>query len=79
MNIISILLLLVAGTSVGIMFSLIVYESGSIWCSALVHGTWNIIMIGGILTIIPRKYVFCSVILKLSVYQVFVNIVIIYA
>lgn len=51
MNIFSILLLIVAGTSVGIMFSLIVYESGSIWCSALVHGIWNIFMIGGILTI----------------------------
>ncbi|NMF07830.1 CPBP family intramembrane glutamic endopeptidase [Clostridium beijerinckii] len=50
-NIVSILLLIVAGTSVGIMFSLIVYESGSIWCSAIVHGIWNIIMIGGILTI----------------------------
>lgn len=42
------LILLVAGTSVGIMFSLIVYKSGSIWCSALVHGLWNVIMIGGI-------------------------------
>ncbi|KYH34834.1 CAAX amino terminal protease self- immunity [Clostridium tepidiprofundi DSM 19306] len=51
MNIIDILLLFVAGTSVGIMFSLIVYESGSIWCSAIVHGIWNVIMIGNILDI----------------------------
>lgn len=51
MNLIDILLLFVAGTSVGIMFSLIVYESGSIWSSAIVHGMWNIIMIGGILDI----------------------------
>lgn len=50
MNIVSILQLIVAGTSVGIMFSLIVYESGSIWCSAIVHGIWNVVMIGGILT-----------------------------
>lgn len=51
MNIVSILQLIVAGTSVGIMFSLIVYESGSIWCSAIVHGIWNVIMIGEILNI----------------------------
>ena len=51
LNIIDILILLVAGTSVGIMFSLIVYESGSVWSSALVHGTWNVIMIGKILDI----------------------------
>lgn len=51
MDIISVILLIVAGTSVGIMFSLIVYESGSIWSSAIVHGIWNVIMIGGILNI----------------------------
>lgn len=51
MNIADILLLFVAGTSVGIMFSLIVYESGSVWCSAVVHGIWNVIMIGNILDI----------------------------
>jgi len=51
LNIIDILMLLVAGTSVGIMFSLIVYESGSVWPSALVHGTWNVIMVGKILDI----------------------------
>ena len=42
------LMLLVGGTSVGIMFSLIVYKSGSVWNSAIVHGIWNIIMIGNI-------------------------------
>jgi membrane protease YdiL (CAAX protease family) len=51
LKIIDILILLVAGTSVGIMFSLIVYESGSVWPGALVHGTWNAIMIGKILDI----------------------------
>jgi len=50
-NIIDILVLLVAGTSVGIMFSLIAYQSGSIWSSAVVHGIWNLIIIGGILEI----------------------------
>lgn len=51
MNTLDLLLLLIAGTSAGIMFALIVYESGSIWPSALVHGLWNIIMIGDILHI----------------------------
>ena len=46
-----VLLLLVAGTAVGIMFSLIAYQSGSIWASALVHGIWNFCVIGGILEI----------------------------
>lgn len=51
MNLRDIILLLIAGTSVGIIFSLIVYQSGSIWSSALVHGMWNFIMIGDILDI----------------------------
>ncbi|MBU5426756.1 CPBP family intramembrane metalloprotease [Tissierella pigra] len=53
MNFVSILLLFVAGTSVGIMFSLITYESGSVWYSAIIHGIWNCIMIGGVLNIGP--------------------------
>ncbi|BBE31490.1 CAAX amino protease [Tepiditoga spiralis] len=51
LNIIDIILLCIAGTTVGIMFSLIVYESNSIWASAIVHGLWNIIIIGNILSI----------------------------
>lgn len=47
----SFLLLFVAGTGVGILFSLVVYESGSVWCSALMHGVWNFVMIGRILDI----------------------------
>ena len=43
--------LLVAGTIVGILFSLIACESGSIWNSALVHGVWNAALLGGILHI----------------------------
>ena len=45
------LMLFIGGTSVGIMFSLIVYKSGSIWNSAIVHAIWNMIMIGDILYI----------------------------
>ncbi|ABS32544.1 CPBP family intramembrane metalloprotease [Clostridium botulinum] len=51
MNFSDILMLFIAGTSVGIMFSLITYESKTIWPSAIVHAIWNIIIIGGILDI----------------------------
>lgn len=43
----SCLLTIAAGTVVGIMFSLIVIESGSVWNSAIVHAIWNIVIIGG--------------------------------
>jgi membrane protease YdiL (CAAX protease family) len=46
-----ILILVVAGTAAGVMFSLIAMQSGSIWASAVVHGTWNLIMGGSILEI----------------------------
>lgn len=42
-------LVLVAGTMVGIMFSLIASTTKSIWNSAIVHAFWNIIIIGGVL------------------------------
>lgn len=42
-------LVLVAGTMVGVMFSLITFATKSIWNSAIVHAIWNIIIIGGIL------------------------------
>ncbi len=50
-NILSCALVLLAGTMVGIMFSLIASETKSIWNSAIVHVLWNIIIIGGILWI----------------------------
>ncbi|MDD3220489.1 MAG: type II CAAX endopeptidase family protein [Lachnospiraceae bacterium] len=49
-------LLIVAGTMVGIMFSLIALQSGTIWSSAVVHGLWNIIIIGGLLEIGTSDY-----------------------
>lgn len=51
MNVKDMLILFIAGTSVGIMFSLITYASGTIWASAIVHAIWNTVMIGGILNI----------------------------
>ena len=50
-NLLSCVLVLLAGTMVGIMFSLIASETNSIWNSAIVHAFWNIIIIGGILWI----------------------------
>lgn len=51
LDFLSIVQLLIAGTLVGVLFSFIVWESGSVWNSALVHGVWNMVMIGGILHI----------------------------
>ncbi len=47
----SCLVVILAGTMVGIMFSMIALESGSIWNSGMVHAVWNIVMIGGGLAI----------------------------
>ncbi len=47
----SCLLVIIAGTLVGIMFSLIALESNSIWNSGIVHAIWNIVIVGGILWI----------------------------
>ena len=47
----SCLLVILAGTAVGVMFSLITIESGSVWNNGLAHALWNIIVIGGVLTV----------------------------
>lgn len=51
LDVISIVQLVIAGSIVGILFSLISYESNSIWNSAIVHGIWNMVMVGGIVHI----------------------------
>lgn len=48
-ELLSCVLVLVAGTMVGIMFSLIASSNKSIWNSAIVHAVWNIVIIGGIM------------------------------
>lgn len=50
LNLTSALLLVIGGTLVGVMFSLITYASGSIWASALTHGIWNMLVIGGLVS-----------------------------
>jgi hypothetical protein len=42
---------IIAGTMVGVMFSMIAIESGSVWNSGIVHAIWNIVIIGGGLAI----------------------------
>lgn len=55
-NLIEAMQLVIASTMVGVMFGLITYKSNSIWASAVVHGFWNIIIIGGILEIGSPQY-----------------------
>ena len=51
LDFLSIIQLLIAGSIVGILFSLVAYESNSIWNNAIIHGIWNMTIIGGILYI----------------------------
>lgn len=61
MGLLDFLQLLVAGTLVGVVFSLVTLDTGSVWCSALMHAVWNIVMIGDLVAIgteaVPRAFV----------------------
>lgn len=46
LDIMSVIQLIIAGTMVGIMFSLIEYQSGNFWNNAITHGLWNALIIG---------------------------------
>lgn len=50
-DVLSCVLVVFAGTMVGIMFSLIASEEKSIWNSAIVHMIWNLVIIGDVLSI----------------------------
>lgn len=50
-SLLSCLLVITAGTAVGIMFSLIAAESGAVWSGGFVHALWNTVIIGGFLNI----------------------------
>lgn len=50
-ELVSCMLVVFAGTMVGIMFSLIAFEEKSIWNSAIVHTIWNLVILGNILSI----------------------------
>lgn len=51
LDFISTIQVLIAGSVVGILFSLIAYQSKSIWNNAIVHSIWNMAFVGGILYI----------------------------
>ena len=51
LSLVSFIQLLIAGSIVGILFSLVTYESGSIWSAALMHSIWNIFMASSIFNI----------------------------
>lgn len=51
LSLVSFIQLLVAGSVVGVLFSLVTYESGSIWSAAFMHSIWNMCMASGILNI----------------------------
>ncbi len=51
LDFLSVIQLLIAGSIVGILFSLVAYESNSIWNNAMIHAVWNMVIIGGILHI----------------------------
>ena len=54
MQLTDMILLLIAGTSVGVMFSMITYASHNIWNAAIIHVMWNTI-IGGLINISTEK------------------------
>lgn len=51
MNLVSFFQLVIAGSVVGILFSLVTYESGNIWSNSFIHSVWNMCMGSGILYI----------------------------
>lgn len=65
-SLLSCMQVMVAGTMVGVMFSLIALEGQSVWNSAIVHAVWNMIIIGGGLVIGTEvnEYSICSYVLK---------------
>ncbi len=64
-DLLSCVLVVFAGTMVGIMFSLIASETKSVWNSAIVHAVWNIVILGGFIWIGTEsdKYSLCSYVL----------------
>ena len=54
-SIIGVILLIVSGTLVGVMFSVVAYKGSSIANSAMIHIVWNFAMITGILQITTEQ------------------------
>jgi len=54
-SVVGIMLLIVSGTLVGVMFSLVAYKGNSISNSAIIHIVWNLVMVTGILHITTEQ------------------------
>jgi hypothetical protein len=53
-SVVGILVLIVAGTMVGVMFSMAAYRGNSIANSAIIHAIWNFTLISNIFGIVPE-------------------------
>lgn len=53
-SVLGILVLIVAGTMVGVMFSMVAYKGNSIANSAIIHAVWNFTLIADIFHIAPK-------------------------
>ncbi|MDD4493182.1 MAG: type II CAAX endopeptidase family protein [Eubacteriales bacterium] len=51
MGVVDIIMLFIASICISIKFSIVTFDSDSIWPAAVVHGIWNTLMLGGILSI----------------------------
>lgn len=48
LNLLGIIQLLIAGSMVGVLFSLVTLEGNSIWNSAMMHAVWNMVIVGSV-------------------------------
>ena len=61
-----ILALIVAGTMVGVMFSLVAYKGNSIANSAIIHALWNFTLISNLIDIVPQDGEFSNTIFTIT-------------
>ena len=65
-SVIGILVLIVAGTMVGVMFSMAAYRGGSIANSAIIHALWNFTLIANIFDIAPEGSEYANALFSIS-------------
>ena len=54
-SVVGILVLIIAGTMVGVMFSMAAYKGNSIANSAIIHAIWNFTLISNVFNIVPEN------------------------
>ena len=65
-SVIGILVLIVAGTMVGVMFSMAAYRGGSIANSTIIHALWNFTLIANIFDIAPEGSEYANALFSIS-------------